>query len=430
MVRILVMADDFTGALDTGVQFTARGERVRVGVYSDGSLEGPGGADVLVADTETRHLSASDAYDIVFNLTKAALARGVRYIYKKTDSGLRGNIGAELSAVLNASGKKALPFLPAYPEVGRVTIGGVHYISGVPVTKSPFGSDPFEPVRYDSVTDLIASQSDVPARSFPPLKPDSAPPEGGGIWVFDAESVRDLENTGRCLYKNGDLDISAGCAGFAAVLPEIIDPHAAAQGVRAAAADFDPRMLVICGSVNPISVEQMNRAERAGFVHLRLTPEQKLTPHYWESAAGKKQLAEYEECFRENPHCIIDTNGAGGNAASDAYAAALGLDGEATRSRIAQNIGELMESVFSSPSFGTLVLVGGDTLFQCLKSTGVAELEPVRELDKGIVLTRFTYAGSTKYVITKSGGFGDADCVARLAARGAKAQRSGGAPEP
>ena len=36
----------------------------------------------------------------------------------------------------------------------------------------------------------------------------------------------------------------------------------------------------------------------------------------------------------------------------------------------------------------------------------VHRLEPVCELEKGVVLASFTYQGCTRHVITKSGGFG------------------------
>ena len=47
---------------------------------------------------------------------------------KKTDSALRGNVASELGAMLEASGGKRLCFFPAYPEMGRTTRDGVHFI--------------------------------------------------------------------------------------------------------------------------------------------------------------------------------------------------------------------------------------------------------------------------------------------------------------
>ncbi len=103
MLLLLILADDFTGALDTGVQFAACGipTRVVVGEQVDFAAND---AAVLVVDTETRHLSAAEAYAVIAKLTREAMSAGVFSIYKKTDSALRGNIGAELSALLKTSG--------------------------------------------------------------------------------------------------------------------------------------------------------------------------------------------------------------------------------------------------------------------------------------------------------------------------------------
>lgn len=68
MILLLIIADDFTGALDTGVQFAARGIRTRVTVAPDVDFAACE-MDVLVVNTETRHLPAAKAYDIVAELT-------------------------------------------------------------------------------------------------------------------------------------------------------------------------------------------------------------------------------------------------------------------------------------------------------------------------------------------------------------------------
>ena len=151
MLLLLIIADDFTGALDTGVQFAAYGAATRVMVKDQVDFASCD-AQVLVVDTETRHLPPEKAYQIVEELTRAACRAGIRYIYKKTDSALRGNIGAELAAVLQASNNRQLPFLPAFPQNGRTTRDGIHYVDGVPVTESPFGVDPFGPACTDHRT--------------------------------------------------------------------------------------------------------------------------------------------------------------------------------------------------------------------------------------------------------------------------------------
>ncbi len=160
MVTLLIIADDFTGALDTGVKFAARGAAVRVVTdyeYEFGQTDS--GAQVLVMDAETRHLSGEEAYRRVYRIVKRAREARVAYIYKKTDSALRGNIGSELAAALDASGEPVLHFFPAFPKMKRTTRRGIHYIDGVPVQESVFGQDPFEPVRCSFIPDIIRQQS-------------------------------------------------------------------------------------------------------------------------------------------------------------------------------------------------------------------------------------------------------------------------------
>ena len=412
MLRLLMIADDFTGALDTGVQLAAHGIPTQV-VVGQADLSACK-STVLVVDTETRHLPAAKAAKAVEELTRSAMENGVGCIYKKTDSALRGNIGAELAALLKASGARNLPFLPAFPQIGRTTEKGVHYIDGVPVNESPFGIDPFEPVRHARVTELIGEQTDVPAHSFPTLKEGEAVPEQEGILVFDAGSLDDLASTGRALFRNGKPRLMAGCAGFAALLPDLMKMTGRKTVTMP---KLDHRLLVVCGSVNSITLRQLDVAEQNGFSRLRLTPRQKLDPGYWESENGKEALQGINEMLAANPRCIIETNDEGGNQPTADYAAARGLDLEGMRVGIASSIGHMLGSLFTSPALGTLLLTGGDTLLQCMNCVGIKELEPVCEVEKGVVLARFTYCGCTRYVITKSGGFGHEKLLLDLADR-------------
>lgn len=413
MILLLIIADDFTGALDTGVQFAACGIRTRVVVDPDVDFSAYD-VEVLVVDTETRHLSADRAYEVVAGLTGRAQTAGVRYIYKKTDSALRGNVGAELAAVLEAGQARQLPFLPAFPQIGRITKGGIHYVDGVPVTESPFGQDPFEPVKDASVTQLVSRQCTLPVKSFSPLSQGEAVPEADGILVFDAETADDLSRTGLRLMEENRLHVMAGCAGFAAVLPQLLG--LAAEDIRPMP-DLDPRLLVVCGSVNPITLAQLDRAESEGFARFRLTLRQKLEPGYWKSEEGKEDLIHIEEMLKEHSLCIIESNDLGGNQPTANYARKLGIDLDTMRRRIAGSLGYLVGAIFTSPSLGTLLLTGGDTLLQCMNCVGVQELTPICELEKGVVLASFTYNGCTRHVITKSGGFGQETLLTDLAGR-------------
>ena len=288
MAKLFIVSDDFTGALDTGVQFAVKGAVTHVitDPAADLSKVDPS-VTVLVMDAETRHLPAQEAHDVVYRAVKQAAGLGIPYIFKKTDSALRGNIGAELTAVLEATGRKMLPFLPALPGMNRCTVDGVHYIAGVPVAESSFAKDPFEPVTESDVAALIGLQSDVNVMKQKP----AALPEGEGIAVFDASTKEDLIATADALLKADRMHIMAGCAGLGTALPELLG---LATGTAVPRPKLDSKLLVLCGSVHPITVAQLAYAEKHGFEHIHLPPEEKLVEGFYETDAGRARVAEWK----------------------------------------------------------------------------------------------------------------------------------------
>lgn len=409
MVELLIIADDFTGALDTGVQFAMRGIRTRV--FTDPAcslIPADDQVQVVVVDAETRHLSPARAYDIVYNLTRQAMMLDIPHIFKKTDSGLRGNIGAELTAVMTASGCDQLPFLPAFPQMNRRTEGGIHYIDNTPVGESIFSTDPFEPVRHSNVAEIIAEQSAAACTALPALDAGADIPDVNGILIFDSSTVEELDRTAARLYEAGKMRIMAGCAGLGTAVPTLLG---LGSGVKPVMPKLDPRMLVVCGSVNPVSVSQLKTAEANGFVHLRLQPVQKLTEGYFDSDEGSRQLDAWRKVLAEHDAVILDVNDEGGNELTSRYGAEHGMVLEQLRVQIARNLGAIMAKLFHCPDVGTLFVIGGDTLLQCMKSVKVSEMEPIGEIASGVVLSSFTVDGTTRLIISKSGAFGESDLL-------------------
>lgn len=408
MARLLIIADDFTGALDTGVQFAARGAGTCV--ITDPAYDfSRAGAEVqvLVLDAETRHLPPEEAYKTVFRAVREAGAAGFTHIYKKTDSALRGNIGAELAAALDGAGAESLAFLPALPKMNRVTRGGVHYIGGVPVAESVFGRDPFEPVTASSVEEIIAAQSDKAVVLHGLGKEAEARP---GIQVYDAETEGDLTEIGLRLGREG-LRLSAGCAGFASVLAELLE----LGGTPPERPRLLPALFVACGSVNPVTLRQMEEAEKAGFPRVHLSPVQKLEPAWLESAGCAAAVKGWLETAGGERRFILDVNDPSGRDDTAVYAQERGLTTEDLRVRISGQLGRLVRRLLDGGLDATLLCTGGDTLLALMRAVKAAELIPVCELDAGAVLTAFSYGGKTYHIISKSGGFGEADLFVRLA---------------
>ena len=407
MVKLLVIADDFTGALDTGVQFAASGAETRVvtNIEYDFSRTGRE-VQVLVLVAETRHVKWEEAYRMVYGIAKRACESGIPYLYKKTDSALRGNIGSELKAVLDAAGKHTLHFLPAFPRMNRVTRNGIHYIDGSPVHESVFGKDPFEPVTCSYIPDMM--RGEVPVTGVESM---DGWERQNGVMVYDASTDEELMSIGSFLKEKGELGLTAGCAGFAAVLPQLLG----LSGKRCERIPLDKKFLVACGSVNPITVRQLDYAERAGMKRIRLTPEQKLEKDYLESEEGKRALEEWTKTALEEDYCIFDTNDLPGCRAACEYAGSHGLSLGELRVRIADTLGRVVEHLVRAGVKSTMLLTGGDTLMGFMRHIGCDEIVPVCEMAPGTVLSQVDIDGRTYSIISKSGGFGEEKLIAELA---------------
>lgn len=130
--RVLIIADDLTGALDSGSAFAMRGHRVRVLLASAdlrATLADPM-VQVIAIATGTREVPADQAAQAVGRI--AEMAAGFDGIlFKKIDSRMKGNIAAELAALRQAF---PLPVLaaPAIPRLGRFVVDGSVIGAGVP----------------------------------------------------------------------------------------------------------------------------------------------------------------------------------------------------------------------------------------------------------------------------------------------------------
>lgn len=409
MVRLLLISDDFTGALDTGIQFAQYGAKTKIITTSDDwdFFCIKNGVEVLVIDAETRHLSREQAYQRVYSLAIKAIAAGVTHIYKKTDSGLRGNIGSELKALLDASGEMFLPFIPAYPQMNRVTIQGYHYIDGQPIRESVFGKDPFEPVVTSEVRELFDNSTKIELfdRNSNYKKDFDHPVIG----IFDAQSDDDIKSIAQHLNDRNQLKIMAGCAGFASFLPELLK----FRKRKISMPKLNQSLLVMSGSVNPISIAQIEYAQKEGIKRIVLTPRQQLEQGYLSSIEGKLWLQKLENSFEEYPVIMLDTGISDLNAL-DTYIKEKRLALNEARVRTASALGEIVKRLLDINHDHTLMIIGGDTLFEFFNQIDCNEIYPVSEIGAGTVLSYIKYKKEKIWIITKSGGFGKQDVIYQI----------------
>lgn len=402
MIKVLIIADDFTGALDTGVKFAQKGAKTKVMTKWDASfVDDP--SEVLVLCVPTRHESPEDAYDMVKEVVEIADGK-VGTIFKKTDSVLRGNVGAELTAVLEGSSADQLYFIPALPSMRRITLGGIHYVAGIAVKNSVFGRDPFDPVTESYVPDLLHKQSDAYIESVSVEDAISKVPAGEGkaIYVYDCESSDTLDAELKLLCKKGMPKLVAGCSGLAQALATRVGDE-----TRTTPSMSDGRLTVVCGSVNPISIAQMNFAERYGFSRVHMVDPQFLeeTDALAETAQGLVYVGKY------GAGLIVDTLYAKDGVQRTQTEAEL----EKTRALISKRTGLLMKYMLESGYDGRLMIIGGDTLLEFANSIGCYELYPMCEIDPGTVVFKLEYQGKEHEIITKSGGFGSEELLVKIA---------------
>ena len=426
MVKLLILADDFTGALDTGVQFSGKGIRTQV-VVSSHWVEPDSDCDVMVIDVETRHVPKEKAYEIVNDVCQRAVKYGIRCFYKKTDSALRGNVGSELQAAADAVFGKNIVFVPAFPAMRRITVDGVHYIDGIPVKESVFGQDPFEPVMYDRVDELLRATGyrggvigvskaerklqtaeDWKTQASEERRQKAAEAAKQQLFLYDAETDADLDEIAEAVSKKSDIPILAGCAGFAAKLPELLKlPVKKSDDVK-----LKENLVFLCGSVNPITKSQIVYGEKMGIPRIHLKPEEKLEISYWDQPEGLGKIRQLAKDGMQ--HIIIDSNDEEGHNDTMEYAAKKGYSIEDVRVRISETLGYLLKKLIDVGMEGTYLITGGDTLIGFMKAIGVSELEPVNEIRPGCVLTSLNYQDKKHYVITKSGGFGQERLIEQL----------------
>lgn len=408
MIKLLIIADDFTGALDTGVQFSKRNIPTLITTnYKLCLTEEQKNFEVLVVDIETRHMEPKKAYQRCYNLVKLAQSLGIQYFYKKTDSTLRGNIGSELAAVMDALNEDVLYFIPAFPKQNRACINGNLYVNGSLLHETVYAKDPFTPIVSSSIKDIIALQTDIPVKitnandcSF--KNHDNS---GKQIVVIDAETEQDLKRIGEMFEKKNVL--LSGSAGLAEVLPDIIEFKKSASH-KMPVINGDTKTLLICGSINEVSLQQIKVAEQAGIDSIVLSSEALLNPDYSQSAFSNRLITRVGEIISSKRVAILKTvtEKESVSGMKIGFINSLDIQEKKQHIEIAKNIGKLVEKLIKQNDIDNLIVFGGDTLFGILDSQKCKYVYPDIEVFPGVIQSHVELSGREICLFTKAGGFG------------------------
>ncbi len=366
--RIGVVADDLTGALDTGAGLARAGLRVRVPLGAVDAALDVADIDAVVINTATREGDAATARDRSRDATRALLRAGVTVLYKKVDSVMRGHPGPELAGMLSVlpAGTRAV-VAPAFPAQGRVTVDGVQLVHGQPATH-----------HGGVLAEAFASAAD--ACDF-----------------RDAATDDDLLAVATQGIEDG-VRVWVGTAGLAAQLvPALIEKglHFAAHD-GADDDDDDPwhggrPVVVIAGSVHPVTVAQVAALAASGAAHLAIDLRR---PEAWPDAET------LDHAIAAPGVTIISTHG---GVPEGVLSADLARNALALLDRVADALGRRLVSAETPPA---LVVTGGETAQRLFGRLGATAIDVTGEVLPGIPTGRVHVGSVVARVVTKSGGFG------------------------
>ncbi len=409
MDRIGIIADDLTGANDTGAQFSRRGWATTVAWGERWPAEAGGeAADVRVLDTEGRSLDAATARERAAEAARVLQAAGYAHLYKKVDSTLRGHVADEIAAVMQASGARACLFAPSYPANERTVQGGRIFVRGIPLDRTEAASDPSFPMT-ESLAPLLVAGVGLPVRLVGPdairagadrlrAALEAILVNGRTIIVLDAETDQDLAtiaSVGLILWPSAVL---AGSAGLAHALATKLGEGKRALPNRSAVGGS----LVLIGSLNPSSHAQVQRVGVESEVECTA-----IDPTSWSGEgpaeadlAGAIAWARSALAAGRDALLYVDR---------EAYEAAEQVASPERTALVARALGNLGRRIFDGSGAGPvgLVLSGGDTAMAALAALGITGLTLGREIAPGIPWALPSGAGQAPAVIvTKAGGFG------------------------
>ena len=413
MIKLVIIADDLTGALDTGVQFSKK--NISTIVTADlnfNTEEISKDADVIVIDTESRHISAVEAKKRVKSVLSKFDKKKIKFFYKKTDSTLRGNIGSEIEGFMEGLDINEVSFIPAFPLNKRTVKDGILYVNDVKLSETQFAMDILNPVTDSFIPNIINKQSNINVEikdintDFP-----SKIDKEKNIYIFDSQNMEDMENIGKILYDKNKLNYTIGNAGFAEILTHYIKTDTKKEDIILE----DNKVLFVCGSVNITSLKQCKYAEKTGYCSDTLNFNDIILENYKSSDNYINTKEYFKEKINNNNKFLLKTSDS-----EDVIKKAIeyteknSISMENLTSNIANSTGQLVSDLIKEQNIRNMIVFGGDTLIGILKNIKCQYIIPVSEIFPGVVFTKAVGKETAINVITKAGGFGEENIIERI----------------
>lgn len=420
---IYIIADDLTGANDTGAQFAKKGYQTIVLILEDRLPEMffADNYDVVVLDTETRSIDEKTARNRLNKILEGLHISKEDIVYKKIDSTLRGNIGAEIEEIMKIFGKKVCILSPSFPSNQRATLGGYLLMQKKLIEHSTFNENLYGKKKDSYIPYVLAKQtnlqighidiSDVEKGQQAILNRISRlVKEKKQIIIVDSnddENLKDIVSGG---LKYGDSVLFSGSAGLANYL---VKSHKHEYPIVEQKSEKSP-ILIVGGSRNPVMVSQIEYLKsNMNFNEIKIDISQ-IFKH-------KNQLIldyghESLKILKNNKDLIIYTNAIENEEKSinNKIMQKYRINYRDLKNSIKEAFGTLATYLVNGSNVRNLILTGGDIALSVCKELNISKLQIIDELLPGIPLARASYKKQNLNIVTKAGGFGQEDALYKL----------------
>lgn len=414
-MNIAIIADDLTGANDTGAQLASKG--LATSVLLDYKQIEEAVSDSIVIDTDSRSIDQLEAYQRVKNACIEIMkSNRFQMIYKKIDSTMRGNIGPEIDAVYDCFRPDFVVMNPAFPPAGRVVRNGHLYVHDVPLHLTDIAQDPKNPVQSSCIAEILQGQT---KRKTALVKIEQlyghiddfmsmlkeCNDKHVPYLLFDAETEQDLQRIYEVMNKTDYRIVWAGSAGLANALYR--GHYGDTTENKALIFDKGPAIFVV-GSVNSMSRRQLELVlQQPNVIGIEMRSEMALVPHLRESE-WMRMNSLIEEAMASSPDAIVIYSAGEAEDVAKAKQAGtlLGMNNWEVSNVICCVLGEIAASVIDRYRISKLIMTGGDTAKQVCLSLGAVEIALIHEVSAGMPIGKLI-GSQERYVITKAGGFGD-----------------------
>ena len=410
-----IIADDLTGANDTALQFHNQGAKTKILLDNSYIPDKKDITEVWAISTESRNCSVEEAIIRVENAVKTFSDKyNFEYFYKKIDSTLRGHIAIETLTMINILNYDAAIIIPAFPQEGRITVGGYHLLKGIPIGRTEIAMDPHSPIVESHIPTLLKSQLSIDDQKIigslelktimsgagPILiKLNELLSEGKKLIVADATSITDIEQISLAVKKCDKRILPTGTAAGAQVFGKdwLSDIESEKENVEL------PKLpkFIVSGTATQITAEQITKLEQSddyenvNFIPLEVRDILCGIDDEFVSRIITNLKSGITVCVHTS-HLITNFDG----FSDDSQIAELTK--EKFASMFTDYLAELTKLVLSEINV-SLITLGGETSYKCCSKIDSKILKIVDEVAPAISICTDS---NNHWIVTKSGNLG------------------------